>query len=265
MTKSLSSIYSVDHSQIRRKLVYSIDKGISISQTQPVLFFRADDVGIPSRSFHQLITCFQKHNLPLCLATVPTWLTPKRLHVLSMYLDPWSSQWCWHLHGWLHRNFEQTGKKQEFGPSRNSETIKDILHKGRTRLETLLGEHFHPVFTPPWNRCSQVTLSSLVDLRFQAISRSTGAHPETSPILPDFQVNVDLHTRKESSPEHGLQNLMTELERGIASGQCGIMIHHQKMNKRALHFLDLLLEIVQQDQRIETLHFSDMTGRLSQG
>jgi len=264
MTKPLSSIYTVAHSQIRRKLMRSIDKGASSSQTKPILFFRADDVGIPSNSFHQLILSFHKHNLPLCLATVPTWLTPKRLHKFSMFMEPESSQWCWHLHGWLHRNFEVSGKKQEFGPSRNSDTISDILHKGRTRLETLLGENFHPVFTPPWNRCSQITLTSLTNLHFKAISRSTGAHPKTPATLPDFQVNVDLHTRKEISPEHGLENLMTELERGIASGQCGIMIHHQRMNKRALHFLDLLLKIVRQDQRIDILHFNDMTGSLSQ-
>jgi hypothetical protein len=264
MTKPLSSIYTVAHSQIRRKLVHRIDRGISNSQTKPILFFRADDVGIPSHSFHQLILSFHKHNLPLCLATVPTWLTPKRLHELSMYMDSGSSQWCWHLHGWLHRNFEVSGKKQEFGPARNPGTISDILHKGRTRLETLLEENFHPVFTPPWNRCSQATLTSLVNLRFKAVSRSTGASPEAPSALPDFQVNVDLHTRKEISPERGLENLMAELERGIASGQCGIMIHHQRMNKHALHFLDLLLEIVGQNQRVDTLHFNDMTGSLSQ-
>ena len=263
MTKPISSIYTVAHSQIRRKLMRTIDKGINSSQTKPILFFRADDIGIPSHSFHQLIHCFHKHNLPLCLATVPTWLTPKRLHELSMSMDPRSSQWCWHLHGWLHRNFEVSGKKQEFGPSRNPDTIKDILHKGRTRLETLLEESFHPVFTPPWNRCSQATLTSLANMRFKAVSRSVGARPDAPSVLPDFLVNVDLHTRKESSPERSLEHLMTELEKGIAAGQCGIMIHHQRMNRRALHLLDLLLEIVGQDQRIDILHFNDMTGNLS--
>ncbi len=265
MTKSLSSIYTIAHSQIRRKLMHSIDKGVSNSPAKPILFFRADDIGIPSHAFHQLILCFHKHNLPLCLATVPTWLTAKRLNELSLFMEPESSQWCWHLHGWLHRNFEVSGKKQEFGPSRNSDTISDILYKGRTRLKTLLGDNFHPVFTPPWNRCSQATLTSLAHLRFKAISRSAGARPEAPSVLPDFQVNVDLHTRKESLPQRGLENLLTELEKGIGSGQCGIMIHHQRMNRRALHLLDLLLEIVGQDQRIDTLHFNDMTGCLSQG
>ena len=176
-----------------------------------------------------------------------------------------SSQWCWHQHGWRHRNYEVSGKKQEFGPTRNAGTVKEVLYKGQTRLETILESHFQPVFTPPWNRCSKATLTSLIDLGFQAISRSVGAHPKAPSTFQDFQVNVDLHTRKEYSPKLGMANLLTELEQAIASGQCGIMIHHQRMNKRALDFLDLLLKILQRDHRIDIVHFGDMINQLPEG
>jgi hypothetical protein len=258
MTKPPASLYTVAHSDTRSTLVSSIDKGINNAQKRPQLFFRADDIGVPSRSFHQLVECFQKHTLPLCLATVPTWLTLKRFNELSQYMQPGSSQWYWHQHGWLHRNFELSGKKQEFGPSRHPDAIKEILNKGRIRLEKILGSYFNPVFTPPWNRCNQATLTSLIDLRFQAISRSSGARPKTLSTLPDFQVNVDLHTRKEHSHKRAMTNVLTELEQAIASGQCGIMIHHQRMNKRAFDFLDLLLEVLSQDNRLDSIHFGDL-------
>jgi hypothetical protein len=222
------------------------------------VFFRADDIGIPSPRFGQLIECFKKHNLPLCLATVPSWLTEQRLKDLRQITGKNNPQWCWHQHGRVHRNFEKDGKKQEFGPARTKNDIHTSLSKGRKRLEQLLDKDFHPVFTPPWNRCSSDTLQALADLGFKAVSRSKGARPETLAKLPDFQVNVDLHTRKEIDPQLALDNLLLELEQGFVSGLCGIMIHHQRMNRAALELLDLLLGIIKCNRKLVPVHFADL-------
>jgi len=74
-------------------------------------------------------------------------------------------------------------------------------------------------------------------LGFKAISRNKNAYPPSDGILPDIQVNVDLHTRKESDPEQGWNNLLNEIEKGLSNGLCGIMIHHQMMNKPAFSLL----------------------------
>ncbi|MCP4343857.1 MAG: polysaccharide deacetylase family protein, partial [Desulfobulbaceae bacterium] len=213
---------------------------------------------IPSANFHKLIECFKKHNLPLCLATVASWLTEQRLKDLNQITGKNNSQWCWHQHGRVHRNFEKDGKKQEFGPARTQNDVQSSLSKGRDRLEQLLDKDFHPVFTPPWNRCSSDTLQALADLGFKAVSRSKGARPETLTNLPDFQVNVDLHTRKEILPELALDNLLKELEQGFVSGLCGIMIHHQRMNRSAFELLDLLLGIIKNHRKIAPVHFADL-------
>ena len=190
MTKPASSLYSIRYSggnqNLRVTLSDCIHKGCRQSANHPLVFFRADDIGIPSRQFRQLIECFQKHRLPLCLATVPTWLTEQRLQELRGLTGANSRQWCWHQHGRVHRNFEQSGKKQEFGPSRPKKEIQVSLIKGRERLEQVLGDDFLPVFTPPWNRCSEDTLQSLVHLNFKAVSRSKGALPKTLSRLPDY-------------------------------------------------------------------------------
>ncbi len=262
MTKPASSLYTTRQLDSDRNICVpistSIDKGCQNSANRPLVFFRADDIGIPSRQFQQLIACFQKHRLPLCLATVPAWLTEQRLQELLGLTGANSSQWCWHQHGRVHRNFEKIGKKQEFGPSRSKDDIQASLGKGRDRLEQFLGDDFLPVFTPPWNRCSEATIQSLVDLDFKAVSRSKGALPETIRKLPDYQVNVDLHTRKEITPQLAMDNLLMEIEEGIGSGLCGIMIHHQRMNSTALALLDILLGMIEGNRHLIPVHFGDL-------
>jgi hypothetical protein len=258
MTRPPSSIYSIPHRESRRKIENCINRG-SHPRSEPVpVFFRADDIGIPSRQFQLLVDCFIKHRMPLCLATVPSWITPRRFIELKQVTGVNSTQWCWHQHGRLHHNFEQNGKKQEFGPSRTEEEIKNSLKKGKQRLEEILADEFQLFFTPPWNRCSETTINSLVELKFSALSRSRGARPETVPELPDFQIGVDLHTRKEISPYLGFNNLTIELEENIRSGQCGIMIHHQRMNNRAFELLDLLLGIIKSSPRLTPVLFRDL-------
>ena len=258
MTKPSSTIYRSPLPELKKKFTSVIERGCSKCSTSPTVFFRADDIGIPSKQFSQLISSFKKHKMPLCLATVPTWLTPRRLKDLQQLTGDSKAQWCWHQHGYVHRNFELIGKNQEFGPARTYNEVTSSLEKGKNRLNFLLGTLNQPVFTPPWNRCSIETLQSLQDLKFQAISRSLGAKPHTKETFPDFQVNVDLHTRKEFSPSDGFQNLLAELEQSLASGRCGIMLHHQRMNGRAVHLLDTLLACLKKKVGISFVHFGDL-------
>jgi hypothetical protein len=258
MTKPVSALYLKRHQNVKDSISKSVQKGIDTSYGHIRVFFRADDIGIPSGNFQGLISCFRKHKMPLCLATVPSWLTENRRDELYSLTGKNKSQWCWHQHGVTHRNFESTGKKQEFGPSRSAHQLQHSLESGKARLTDLLGKEFLPVFTPPWNRCTADTLETLINLEFLAISRYQGAKPESPTTLPDLSVNVDLHTRKESTAELALDNLLHELERGISSGFCGIMLHHQRMNKRAFDFLDLLLYQINIEKRLNPVHFQDL-------
>ena len=255
-----SLLYSQEFQALSEKIAASIDQGCGRwKDSGPIeLFFRADDVGVPSRLFADLIALFQHHRLPLCLAVVPSWLTPGRYAGLRAITGSDDSLWCWHQHGRVHHNFEPTGKKQEFGPARDYDTVRDQLRLGRKRLRSILGETLSPFFTPPWNRCNRETALALRQLRFKAISRSLGARPDVSDILPDIQVNVDLHTRKEQEPELSLNRLLAELENSLASGRCGIMIHHQRMNSHAVQLLDLLMTHLAKRTEIIPRLFDDM-------
>lgn len=206
------------------------------------VFFRADDVAVPGKQFSKLAEIFVKNRVPLSPAIVPAWLTePRWLHLKSLAGSE-SEYWCWHQHGWRHCNNETTGRKQEFGPCRDNDRLRSDLVMGRRRLENIMGKDFTPVFTPPWNRCDQKTLELLKDLNYIAVSRSHGCSPSPLDGLPDIQINVDLHTRKEPDPSESRDKLYNEISRSIAGGCCGIMIHHQRMNNAAFEFIDKMIQ-----------------------
>jgi len=222
------------------------------------IYFRADDIAVPGKQFAQLLEIFSKNRVPLCLAVVPAWLTQPRWLALKRVGQNAASRWCWHQHGWRHINHEIEGKKQEFGPARSRADLEQDIRRGRQRLGKLLGKSFYPVFTPPWNRCDQKALDVLKNLGYAAVSRSRGSRPPSSKSLPNFDVNVDLHTRKEKTPMAGWHNLFDELQQAIASGRCGIMIHHQRMNAAAFDFLDILLGILARRKALKMVHFQHL-------
>jgi len=224
------------------------------------IFFRADDIAVPGRNFTRLLEIFSKSRVPLCLAVVPAWLTRPRWLALKNAGQNAASRWCWHQHGWRHINHEIKGKKQEFGPLRTRADLEHDIRCGSQRLENLLGKSFYPVFTPPWNRCDQKALDVLKNLGYAAVSRSRGSSPPPPKGLPSFDVNVDLHTRKEKTPAAGWDNLFDELLHAIASGRCGIMIHHQRMNEAAFDFLEILLMALVRNKKLNLVHFEEYTA-----
>jgi hypothetical protein len=222
------------------------------------IFFRDDDVAAPGKQFMQLSELFFQRHVPLNLAIVPAWLTRLRWQSIMPLKQSASDLWCWHQHGWRHENHEIGRKKQEFGPSRSDASIEHDILQGRRRLERISGESFFPVFTPPWNRCDQRTLRLLKKCGFVAVSRSQNPNRSMLKGLPDFCVNVDLHTRKEKSSFSGWSKLFEELGAAISSGRCGIMIHHNRMNAAAFEFLEILLEMLVKCKQLQLVHFRDL-------
>lgn len=222
------------------------------------IFFRADDIAVPGSNLTRLLGIFSQYRVPLCLAVVPAWLTRLRWLALRRVAKNTASSWCWHQHGWRHVNHAVQGKKLEFGPRRARDDLAHDIKLGRHRLENLLDSDFYPVFTPPWNRCDQKTLEVLKNLGYAAVSRSRDSRPPAPKGLASFDVNVDLHTRKEKTPAAGWNNLFDELQQAIASGRCGVMIHHQRMNQAAFDFLNILLGILVRHKKINLVHFKDL-------
>lgn len=225
------------------------------------VFFRADDVAVPGRQFARMMALFAAYGAPLSLAVVPATLTRPRWQYLNGFEKMNPGRWCWHQHGWRHINHETKGKKQEFGAARKAAAVKRDLEQGKKRLERIMADRFCPVFTPPWNRCSRTTLVLLKELGYAAVSRSRGSKTPLPAGFPDYYVNVDLHTRKETSSAVAWKNLFAELQQAIASKYCGIMIHHRRMNEAAFDFLEMLLKKLAVSPGLRLVNFKDMTNR----
>ncbi len=271
MNHSPSSLWLFPPKHPRAEIEQALENGLRCVGPGPVfIYFRADDIGVPGDGFARMMTIFAEYQTPLSLAVVPAWLTRSRWRSIRNWVDRLEAQyhpigdprirnsiWCWHQHGWRHQNHEPTGKKQEFGPSRAAAEIERDLRRGRQRLETIMGPDFYPAFTPPWNRCGPAALHLLREMEYRAVSRSRGEPPSPSG-LPDFSVNVDLHTRKEADPKQGWESLLAELKTAVAGGFCGIMIHHQRMNPAACEFLENLLSILSRFNELRPVHLRDL-------
>jgi len=260
MKYPVSSIWQSSPNDLKKRIRLCIENALGLRKNnEPVkLFFRADDIGVPGNQFTQMMQVFTKYKAPLCLAVVPAWLTSERWeNIRNMCMDN-STRWCWHQHGWRHANHENTGKKQEFGPGRSEEDLLNDLSRGHKKLKKIMKNDYYQAFTPPWNRCSEDALKVLKKLGYKSISRSKGAKPVAPDGLPDFQVNVDLHTIKEPDADRAWENLFNDLETSIAENYCGIMIHHQRMNKNAFDFMELLFQELALHKEILMVNFKDM-------
>ncbi|GAB6058957.1 polysaccharide deacetylase family protein [Desulfonatronum parangueonense] len=231
------------------RLAQALERGISCSVSRlPTVWFRADDVAIPSGNFAAMADCFRRNRVPLALAVVPSWLSISRWRGVQA-LTGKHGRWSFHQHGRRHVNHEPEGRKSEFGPARSRDAKRRDVLLGRQRLERIMGHAFVPVFTPPWNRFDAVTGDCLVELGFQAASRNDKALDRESIDLPEIPVNCDLHTRR-GTPRQTWTDFFAEMESGLQRGLLGIMLHHQRMNSRALEFLELLVSTVAASPRL---------------
>jgi len=260
MPNPISKIWQHGDRDLKMDLDRCLTAAVTTAGSRALIpvFFRADDVAVPGKRFRELVDVFSRYQVPLSMSVVPAWLTTARWKGIERLCRRDQHLWCFYQHGWRHMNHELSGKKQEFGPARPLSVIEYDLMRGRERLMSLMRDAFFPAFTPPWNRCSNETLVLLQESGCTALSRSRGAYPPAPTGMPDFQVNVDLHTRKEPTAALGWKNLYAELGAGIAGGFCGIMIHHQRMNDNALAFLEELLARMAGMDAFHFCHLKDL-------
>lgn len=257
----ISSIYQSSNTvltpRVKQSFAACIEDGLALNDS-PKFFFRADDIGAPSKNYSRMMALFLTYEIPLCLAVVPAWLTRKRWEAMDDFVKKGQDLFCWHMHGYRHMNYEVQGKNQEFGPIRSTTAVLNDISRGRERLQSILGEKFTPIFTPPWNRCSIETMQVLKEIGFKGISRSYGSMPNPPDGLEEFPVHVDLHTRKEKTSEQGWQQLFKEITKGMQFSACGIMIHHMRMNEQAFIFFEYLLERLAVHKQIQIITFNDL-------
>lgn len=202
------------------------------------VFFRDDDTDVDLPELRRLLDAFGDRQVPVNIAAVPGTLTKQCVALL----DNCASAEV-HQHGWMHTNHEPDGRKCEFGRSRSFETQLMDLARGRQRMTELMGERWAPIFTPPWNRCTEDTCRALTQLGFRAISKDRGTPRCSNPRLREIPVAIDLFRWRPARQFKTAEEIGAELAGCLPSAQpIGFLLHHKVMDFGAFEMLDGLLD-----------------------
>jgi predicted deacetylase len=207
---------------------------------QPVrLFFRDDDAGWANDRLYALLDTFAQFRIPIDLAVIPEALDHTLVDEL---LSRQQAQQLigLHQHGYSHTNHEPIGRKCEFGSNRNKNQQKTDIEMGQIRLHEALGSALDPIFTPPWNRCTQETVECLEELDFRLLSRDVTASELQSATLQQVSVHVNW-SRMLDMP---LSELSIAIANNLKNNELtGIMLHHADMDNENLKPLTELLAL----------------------
>lgn len=220
--------------------------------TAPIkVFFRDDDAGWADEHLRALLDVFESHDAPIDLAVIPQALTREMALELCVRRARRRGRLGLHQHGYTHSNHEAAGRKCEFGASRLAEQQKHDVLVGQLRLRALLGT-IDPIFTPPWNRCTQSTVQALCAAGLQVLSRDATATALDLGALQQCPVHVDW-CKWTNCAAPDWQELDKRFSALVQAGQntIGIMLHHAAMAQADWTALAELLPILNRHARAQ--------------
>jgi hypothetical protein len=194
------------------------------------VFVRDDDAGWNDAELLALLDVTERCGVPIDLAAIPGAMNGGLACLLRARIAAAPALLGVHQHGSAHLNHEMEGRKCEFGASRDIAAQHDDLARGLAQLREHFGELLLPIFTPPWNRCSEATPTLLADLGFAALSRNRAAKPAQY-ALQEIAVDIDWSKHwREGGAEAVAAALAQALPARAADGEpLGLMLHHAVM------------------------------------
>ncbi len=227
------------------------------------VFFRDDDAGWASERLRLLIQCFAARDVAVDLAVIPAALDA----VSSLELAEIARDYCglvrFHQHGFAHVNHQRTGRKSEFGSDRNAQAQFHDIVAGRQMLIDAFGDAVDPIFTPPWNRCSQATTAALERSGITVLSRITGSEPLDSGTLVELPVAIDWHKRRDGHRLDRAQFCAYAAEQFRHHDRIGVMLHHAMMDVEEIHVFSSLMGALRESGRAEFGAMMELARSLS--
>jgi predicted deacetylase len=222
-------------------------------------FFRDDDAGWDDTALLRLLDLFQLRGVPIDLAVIPASLSDPLARELRARRAHAPGLIGLHQHGFAHLNHEPEGRKCEFGPTRSPQAQREDLARGREVLERQLG-WCDPIFTPPWNRCTQPTADALLELGFDTLSRDASAGALRLDGLRETPVAVDW-CKGPGEVGTRLSSIAQRTAAAVDAGApVGVMLHHCVMSERDVQQLDSMLQTLRSLPAVHCLLMRDVPG-----
>ena len=234
-----------------RRVLYEADRPVTF-------FFRDDDAGWRDDRLRRLLHVFDRFEIPIDLAVIPCALEPSLARELRARREASPATVGLHQHGFAHANHEPEGRKCEFGPARDERTQRQDIERGRRRLETLLETLIDPIFTPPWNRCTNATGHALVAAGVRILSRESRAPALAVDGLDELPVDVDWFAHRK-----GVRLTREELGAALAaaarrSTTVGVMLHHAVSDAEERRGIAQLLGLLTDAPRVRFARMAEL-------
>lgn len=227
------------------------------------VFFRNDDGGWADTQLERMCLWFKERELPLDIAVIPQEMDSDSVSLISKWINDENSKVNIHQHGYTHKNHQLQGRGCEFGSDRDYEQQYNDISRGLAQLQQHFGTAVDPVFTPPWNRCTDDTVVALQKNQFKYISRIAGSAPldalnRGGHRLNTLDVDVDWlkKTKGERLDDQALEayttNILssrmdTKTEKDIC---VGIMLHHEHTHDQEYQLLDKLVDVLRESSSV---------------
>jgi peptidoglycan/xylan/chitin deacetylase (PgdA/CDA1 family) len=224
-----------------------------------LVFFRDDDAGRDDGRLAAMLDRFEAHRVGVDVAVIPALVRRSLASAFQGRMDAGGVRL--HQHGLAHVNHESTGRKHEFGPSRDQTRQSADVATGRRILLDWFGERaLDPVFTPPWNRCTPATGRALLANGLRVLSRDHTAPPLGLPGLAEVPVTVDWFGHRKGVRFTPVE-LAAELADQVRGGDpIGVMLHHAVTDADELARVDELLALAAQHPAVRVASIGELAG-----
>ncbi|MEZ5425073.1 MAG: glycosyltransferase [Pyrinomonadaceae bacterium] len=229
------------------------------------IFFRDDDAGLGDERLFSLLDIFEKYRMRLDLAAIPKAVTRELAGKLTDRIRRSNGLFSVHQHGFAHVNHEPDGRKCEFGKRRTTDRQFEDVSDGKKILSELFGPLVQPIFTPPWNRCTNATAGVLRDLGFQILSRESEAERLDLNGLLEVPVSIDWFAKRKGVFLEKEQ-IGRMLAGKIAGGKAfGIMLHHAETDAVERENFEGLCRLLAGFSRVKFISMLDLAAERQKG
>jgi len=212
----------------------SVLQAIHSKSTPTHVFFRDDDGGWASERLRVLADRFCAFKIPLNVAVIPDAVDAVSRPRLTELCRRGRGLVRFHQHGYAHESHQRAGRKSEFGGDRSAAAQLEDISAGRQALCAAFGDAVDPIFTPPWNRCTQPTVEALNRLGFEVLSRIAGSEKLETRNLVELPVAIDWQKRRNGRRLSREEFCAYAADCFSRRDVVGVMLHHGVMDLEEL-------------------------------